>query len=122
MKIIRNEKIIARNGKIGQYTSFAGLIAMVIGVYTGVSGLTDPQSITMRSQVILLFSMIFGLVFGQMGNYFGLRYGRSPRPDEKLDASLKGLHSEFNFYHYSTPASHFLVGPGGAWVLLPHHQ
>jgi hypothetical protein len=39
-----------------------------------------------------------------------------------LDAGLKGLHSEFNMYHYSSPVSHLLVGPSGVWVLLPYHQ
>jgi len=52
----------------------------------------------------------------------GSRWGRSPRPDEKLDAGLKGLHSEFNMYHYSSPVSHLLVGPSGVWVILPFHQ
>jgi hypothetical protein len=58
----------------------------------------------------------------QIGMYMGSRWGRSPRPDEKLDAGLKGLHSEFNMYHYSSPVSHLLVGPSGVWVLLPYHQ
>jgi len=25
-------------------------------------------------------------------------------------------------YHYTTPASHLLVGPGGIWVVMPYHQ
>jgi hypothetical protein len=54
--------------------------------------------------------------------YMGNRYGRSPRPDEKLDAGLKGLPGDFTFYHYTTPASHVLVGPAGVWVVLPYHQ
>ena len=58
----------------------------------------------------------------QVGMYMGNRWGRSPRPDEKFDAGLKGLHSDFSMYHYSTPVSHLLVGPSGAWVLLPYHQ
>ena len=58
----------------------------------------------------------------QVGMYMGGRWGKSPRPDEKLDAGLKGLHSDFNMYHYSSPVSHLLVGPSGVWVLLPYHQ
>lgn len=58
----------------------------------------------------------------QIGMYMGSRWGRSPRPDEKLDAGLKGLHSEFNMYHYSSPVSHLLVGPSGVWVIMPFHQ
>lgn len=54
--------------------------------------------------------------------YMGNRWGRSPRPDEKLDAGLKGLHSEFNIYHYTSPVPHLLIGPAGVWVLKPYHQ
>jgi hypothetical protein len=54
--------------------------------------------------------------------YMGSRWGRSPRPDEKLDSGLKGMHSEFTLYHYATPAAHLLVGPSGVWALLPYHQ
>jgi hypothetical protein len=52
----------------------------------------------------------------------GNRWGRSPRPDEKLDAGLKGLPGEYSIYHYITPVSHLLVGPAGLWVLMPYHQ
>jgi len=52
----------------------------------------------------------------------GSRFGRSPRPDERLDAGLKGLQNEFVMYHYTTPVSHLLVGPGGVWVVVPYHQ
>jgi len=54
--------------------------------------------------------------------YFGNRWGRSPRPDEKLDAGLKGLPGDFVIYHWTTPVAHLLVGPAGVWVLLPYHQ
>jgi len=54
--------------------------------------------------------------------YMGNRYGRSPRPDEKLDAGFKGLPNEYSIYHYTTPASHLLVGPAGMWVIKPYHQ
>ena len=52
----------------------------------------------------------------------GNKFGRSPRPDEKLDAGMKGLPGDYSIYHYTTPASHLLVGPAGVWVLMPYHQ
>jgi hypothetical protein len=54
--------------------------------------------------------------------YMGNKFGRSPRPDERLDAGLKGLQNEYVIYHYTTPASHLLVGPAGVWVLMPYQQ
>jgi hypothetical protein len=54
--------------------------------------------------------------------YFSSRFGRSPRPDEKLDAALKGLPGDATLYHYSASAAHLLVGPMGIWVLVPFSQ
>jgi hypothetical protein len=54
--------------------------------------------------------------------YMGNRWGRSPRPDEKIDAGLKGLPGDYTIYHFVTPASHLLVGPAGVWILLPYRQ
>jgi hypothetical protein len=67
-------------------------------------------------------ALLLGFTLTQIGMYFGNRWGRSPRPDEKLDAGLKGLHKEFNIYHWSTPVAHLLVGPAGIWILIPYHQ
>ncbi|HRQ24278.1 MAG TPA: hypothetical protein PLF42_12695 [Anaerolineales bacterium] len=114
MKIVKNDNLIHRNGKIGQWMSFAALGILGLGMYI---------SFTMPELFIWsLVCLAVGFIMTQIGMYLGVRYGRSPRPDEKLDAAMKGLHSEFAIYHYSTPVSHFLVGPAGAWVILPYHQ
>ena len=114
MKIIKNEKLIERNGKIGQWTSLAALIVLGAGMYISFS---KPELFTYS-----IICLVVGFIMTQVGMYMGNRWGRSPRPDEKLDAGLKGLHSEFNMYHYSSPVSHLLIGPSGIWVLLPYHQ
>jgi hypothetical protein len=114
MKIIKNEKIIKRNSKIGQWTSLAALIILGGGMYISFTR-TDLF-------VYSIAALLVGFTLTQIGMYMGNRYGRSPRPDEKLDAGLKGLQNEFSMYHYTAPASHLLVGPAGVWVLLPFHQ
>lgn len=114
MKIIKNEKLIQRNGKIGQYTSLAALVVLGIGMYISFS---QPELITYS-----VVALILGFILSQVGMFMGARWGRSPRPDEKLDAGLKGLHSDFSIYHYTASANHLLVGPSGVWVLLPYHQ
>ena len=114
MKIIKNEKLIERNGKIGQWTSLGALVVLGIGMYLSFK---KPEYITYS-----VISLLIGFIMTQIGMYMGSRWGRSPRPDEKLDAGLKGLHSEFNMYHYSSPVSHLLVGPSGVWVIMPFHQ
>ena len=114
MKIIKNEKLIKRNSKIGQYTSLGALGVLALGMYISFS---RPDLF-----VWAVVALLIGFTLTQIGMYFGNRWGRSPRPDEKLDAGLKGLHKEFNIYHWTTPVSHLLVGPAGIWVLMPFHQ
>jgi hypothetical protein len=114
MKIIKNEKLIKRNGAIGNWTSLAALGVLGLGMYL---------SITRRELfAYYLVALILGFTLTQVGMYLGNKFGRSPRPDERLDAGLKGLQNEYVIYHYTTPASHLLVGPAGVWVLLPYHQ
>ena len=114
MKIIKNEKLIERNGKIGQWTSLAALGVLGLGMYISFA---KPQFFTYS-----IICLVIGFIMTQIGMYMGSRWGRSPRPDEQLDTGLKGLQNEFNMYHYSSPISHLLVGPSGVWVLLPYHQ
>ena len=114
MKIIKNEKLIKRNSTIGNYLSLGALVVLGIGMYISIKR-TDlfPYA---------LVALMAGFFMTQIGIYMGTRYGRSPRPDEKLDAGLKGLQNEFSMYHYTTPASHLMVGPAGVWLLFPYHQ
>jgi len=114
MKIIKNEKLIKRNGQIGQWTSLGALVVLGLGMYISFNR-TDLY-------VYSIAALLLGFTLTQIGMYMGNRYGRSPRPDEKLDAGLKGLQNEFVMYHYVGPASHLLVGPAGIWILLPYHQ
>ncbi|GAB4457456.1 MAG: hypothetical protein Kow0070_09630 [Anaerolineales bacterium] len=114
MKIIKNEKLINRNKQIGQWTSLAALLVLGLGMYISFTR-TDLF-------VYSLAALLVGFTLTQIGMYMGNRYGRSPRPDETLDAGLKGLQNEFAIYHYTAPVSHLLVGPAGIWVLFPYHQ
>jgi hypothetical protein len=114
MQIVTNEKLIKRNARVGQITSLAGLAVLVVGMIISFSR-TD---LFVWSMVALLV----GFTFSQIGIYFSNRWGRRPRPDEHLDAALKGLDANYTLYHYSTPTSHLLVGPAGIWVLIPRHQ
>jgi hypothetical protein len=114
MKIIKNEKLIKRNGTIGNWTSLAAIVVLGLGMYISFTR-TELISYT-------LIALVLGFTLTQIGMYLGNKFGRSPRPDERLDAGLKGLQNEYVFYHYTTPASHLLVGPAGVWVIKPYHQ
>ncbi|MBI5932857.1 MAG: hypothetical protein HY867_04055 [Chloroflexi bacterium] len=114
MKIIKNEKLIKRNATIGQFTSIGALVILFGGMYIS---FTQPELANWS-----LFALILGFVLTQIGMYFGNRWGRRPRPDEKLDAALKGLPGDGILYHYSTSVPHLFVGAAGIWILLPFHQ
>jgi hypothetical protein len=114
MKIFKNEKLIKRNAKIGQYTSFAALAVLGVGMY-----------ISFKRQDLFIYSiaaLILGFAMTQIGMFFSNRWGRSPRPDEQLDAAMKGLPGDTRMYHYATPVGHLLVGPAGLWILEMYHQ
>ena len=114
MKTVRNEKLIKRNARIGQWTSLAALGVLGIGMY-----------ISFKRPDLFFYSigaLIVGFMMTQIGMFFSNRWGRSPRPDEQLDAALKGLPGETVAYHFVTPVSHLLVGPAGLWILQPYHQ
>jgi len=114
MRIIKNEKLIKRNARIGQYTSFAALAVLGVGMYISV----QRQDLFVYAVV----SLILGFAMTQIGMYFSNRWGRSPRPDEQLDAALKGLPGDTSLFHYTTPVPHLLVGPAGVWILQTYHQ
>ena len=114
MKIVTNTKMIKRNAKVGQYTSIGALVVLGIGLYISFK---YPDKF-----VYSLGALLLGFFMSQVGMYYGNRWGRSPRPDEVIDKSLKGLGRDFTIYHYVTPASHLLVGPAGIWTLLPFFQ
>lgn len=114
MKIIKNEALIKRNAKIGSWTSLAAIVVLGIGMYISFT--------RMDLVVYTLIALVLGFTLTQIGMYMGNKFGRSPRPDEKLDAGLKGLPNDFVMYHYTSPASHLLVGPAGVWVVMPYHQ
>lgn len=114
MKIIKNEKRIKRNAQIGSWLSLSAMAVLGLGMYISFT----------RTDLIAysLTALIVGFTLTQVGMYMGNKYGRSPRPDEKLDTGLKGLPNDYAIYHYTTPVSHLLVGPAGVWVLMAYHQ
>jgi hypothetical protein len=114
MRIVTNQKLIKRNARIGQVTTIVALVILGIGMF-----------ITLKAPTQMGYSLgalLLGFLLSQIGIYYGNRWGRSPRPDELLDRSLKGLGREYTVYHYVTPAAHLLIGPAGIWTLLPYYQ
>ena len=114
MKSVTNTKLIQRNAKIGQYTSFGALVVLGLGLFITFK---YPDKFEYS-----LAALLVGFLMSQIGIHFTNRWGHNPRPDEIVDKSLKGLGREFSIYHYVTPVSHLLVGPAGVWTIMPNFQ
>jgi len=113
MKIISNQKLVKRNQKIGQITTFASLGILALGLYLSFTQVYISWS---------FLALMVGFILSQIGIFYGSRWGRSPRPDESITAALKGLDDKYSLYHYSSPVSHLLIGPAGIWILSPYYQ
>ena len=113
MKIITNQKLVKRNQKIGQITTFASLGILALGLYLSFKQVYISWS---------FLALMVGFILSQIGIFYGSRWGRSPRPDESITAALKGLDDKYSLYHYSSPVSHLLIGPAGIWILSPYYQ
>lgn len=114
MIIVRNEKLVTRNNRIGKYSGIISIVILAVGMYI---------SFQYQEQMTYsLLALIVGFSLSQVGIYYANRFGRSPRPDEELDAALKGLDDQYALYHYQSPVSHLLVGPAGLWMLLSYPQ
>lgn len=116
MKIVSNDKLIKRNGRIGNITSLLSIAVLGVGMFFSFKdqdGSLLPYTFG---------SLIVGFLMFQVGNYYMTKWGKSPRPDERLSTALKGLDDKYTLYHYMTPVSHLLVGPAGVTCLIPLHQ
>lgn len=117
MQIIRDEVLVQRRRKLGQITSILGLVIVISGlVFTWVApGKNIPESLLLY---VPLLTLLVGFILSNIGIYFTNRWGRSPRPDEILDRSLKGLSREYKLYHFSLPSPHVLLSPNGPIVFV----
>lgn len=116
MKIYSNEKLIKRNRKIGNFTSIGSLLVLGVGMFFSFK---DKDG----SYLMYTFgALIIGFLLFQVGNFYMSKWGKSPRPDERLNAALKGLDDRYALYHYVTPISHLLIGPAGILCLIPYQQ
>jgi len=114
MYIHLNEKLIAQRAKIGRYASGIGLVVLLIGMIVTFRG---PQYVWVSFGCLMI-----GLIASQVGTYHMRRWGRSPRPDEMLARSLKGLDKRYHFYAWLLPADYVLLSPGGVFVFVAKDQ
>jgi hypothetical protein len=105
---------IERRARLGRILVGAGLGAFLIGL--AISFLR-PEQIS-----LVLGAAIVGLLLSQGGNLLYARWGRNPRIHEIVEGAFKGLDDRYVLFHYCLGADHFLIGPTGVHLLLPHTE
>ena len=117
MVVLRDEKRIARLGRLAQIMSFAGLAVLVGGLL--LIFVSDSTSVFLYQ--LLALAVGFGL--SQVGLHYAHRYLRRPRMDQVLDtAAAKFARKDGRLYHYLLPAPHVLLLPVGVVVLTAKFQ
>ena len=121
MQIIRDDKLVQRRKKLGQIFSMVGLGILIAGM--AFTWLAPNWNIPMQISVYVPFlALMAGFILSSIGIYYTNRWGRTPRPDEILDQSLKGLGRKYKLYHFSLPAPHLLLAPEGPIILFPKYE
>ncbi len=117
MVVLRDEKRIARLGRLAQILSLAGLAALVAGLL--LIFISDNPNIFLYQ----LLALLIGYGLSQVGLHFAHRYLRRPRMDQALDkAAGKFARRDGRLYHYLLPAPHVLLLPTGVAVLVAKFQ
>lgn len=116
MKISSNEQLIHRNKKISQGVLYFSLAFLLIGLFWS---LTNPDISQYQFSYAIL---IPAYILVQVSIFLSFKWGRSPRPDEIVSQSLKGLPDQFILYNYKAGVPHLLVGPAGLWIIKPYYH
>jgi hypothetical protein len=116
MIILRDDVRIARLKRISQITSFAGMGALLAGLFL----VFIPN--TANLFIYQLVALFVGWMLSQIGIYLGHRYLREPRPDEVLDEVLQKIARNGRIYHYLLPAAHVLLIPSGIIIFVTKYQ
>lgn len=113
MRVTTNTKLIRRKAKFGTYASLGGIAILALGMVA-----SFRPNIAWMS----LVALILGFILAQYGNHNLRRWGRSPRPDQIIEESLKGLDDKYHFYAWSLPAPNVLLTPHGIYSFITRDQ
>ncbi len=106
MRVTTNPKLIRRRGRLGMIASLTGIIVLAAGMFA---------SLRQQYMWMSLVALILGFALAQVGSYNLRRWSRSPRPDQVLEAGLKGFDDRYHLYSWTLPAPFVLLGPQGIY-------
>ncbi|BBB48506.1 hypothetical protein [Pelolinea submarina] len=116
MKIYNNQKLIKKRKILSQVILYFSMAMLTLGFLWSLSDSNKSQ----LTYAYLILIPAYLLV--QVSIYMANKWGRSPRPDEIVASSLKGLNNQYTLYNYMTDVPHLLIGPAGVYLILPYYH
>jgi hypothetical protein len=116
MRVTTNTKLISTRRRFGSYANFVGLGILLVGM---LAAFRPTQSIAVW---ISLAALIAGFGLTRYGMYTLRRFGRSPRPDEIIEAALKGMDDRYQYYSWALPVPYVLLSPQGIYTFITRDQ
>lgn len=111
MEIYINTPFLKQRAKIGRWSTWAGVAALLLGLF-----------MASRSILLSYLSLLVGLVGATVGSHFSSTYVREPRADQVFSHLLDGLDKRYAVYCYYMPSNHVVLSHYGLTVLLPKAQ
>jgi hypothetical protein len=109
MEVFVNERKVKINTEVGRWASLGGLVVLVVGMIVSIR---NPGLVWAS-----MASLLVGFLASIVGAYYANHWTRTPRPDQVLSQSLKGISNRYHLYHYLLPVAHVLLGPAGLFVI-----
>jgi hypothetical protein len=114
MRVTTNTKLVKSRARLGTYASLGGIVVLGLGMLASL----QPAPV----QWLSLIALLAGFALAQFGNYNLRRYGRSPRPDQIIEESLKGFDDRYHLYSWSLPVPFVLLTPQGLYSFITRDQ
>jgi hypothetical protein len=109
MRLITNDKLIARQSKIARYATFGALAILLGSLVTSFN----------TAYIVLAYGTLFvGMALAYVGSSLGYKWVKEPRADQALAKALKGFDNKHHLYNFLLPVAHVLVTPTGVLVFL----
>lgn len=110
LKIQTNQDLIESRQRLGRWTAFSGLLALVGGLIVSFRW-QSPSMI-----VVTYGALIIGMLLSSIGVYLADKWVQEPRADQALESAMKGFDDRYCLYNYLLPAEHVLTSPYGVTV------
>lgn len=122
MRIEKNERLIARNKRIAQWLFFVSMGVLIVGFLVINQPVQDEQTLLLSflmPLIVLPAAFLCTIVSVRMTNL----WIRQPRPEDVIEANLKGISNKSVLYHYyHFPARHVLICPQGVFAIVTCYQ